>query len=855
MKSFRFVLIMAAREGRASLTRLSLLLAAVAVGVAALVAVNSFTDNLLESVRGQARALLGADLAVSSGAPFTPKTEEILRDLERAVGPAGEVTVAQVTSFAAMTYAPKGGGTRLIQVAAVQPGYPFYGRIETRPPSAWDRLSDGGILADPSLLSAIGAEVGDTLTLGEARFTLTGVVTNLPGDVAVRAAFGPRAYIAAGRLDETKLLVVGSRARYEAFIRLPASADAQRLAERFRAPLSAERVTLRTVEDDQARLTDTLGRLGRYLGLVALVALLLGGLGVASAVHVFVKRKLDTIAILRCLGASGRKVMAVYLVQSVALGLLGSLLGALLGVAVQLLLPNLLRELLPVDVVIAPSWRAIALGMALGVWATLAFALLPLLGVRRVSPLAVLRRDYEPIPVPRDRGRIAAAVLLGMSIVALAVLQAGRLGTGLGFAGGIGLALFVLWLGALALVRGLRRFFPRRLPYLLRQGLANLYRPANQTVTVVLALGFGAFLLGNVLLMQHNLLRELRVGGGRDRPNVAFFDIQPDQRETLAATLRKLGARPGQPVPIVPMRIESVKGVKARERLAAPGDAAAVRNRWALRREYRSSYRDHVTSSERVVAGAFWKPGDGRGASPTPVPVSLDSGVARELGVSVGDEIVWDVQGLSVASRVTSLREVNWQRFEPNFFAIFPEGPLAEAPQSFVVLSTIQDATERGHAQRRLAESLPNVTSLDLSQIQQAIENLLDRVGLAIRFMAFFSLAAGAVVLLGAVGASRYQRVREGVLLRALGATRAQVRRVLFAEYAALGLLSAFLASGLAVLTGWALARFVFDQGFAVPVLPLATLAASVVGLTLLIGFWGSADVYRRTPADVLRAQ
>jgi putative ABC transport system permease protein len=307
------------------------------------------------------------------------------------------------------------------------------------------------------------------------------------------------------------------------------------------------------------------------------------------------------------------------------------------------------------------------------------------------------------------------------------------------------------------------------------------------------------------------------------------------------------------------MRIESVKGVKTRERLAAPGDAAAVRDRWALRREYRSSYRDHVTSSERVVAGAFWKAGAGgrtagTGAKAEDLPVSLDAGVARELGVTLGDEIVWDVQGFSFASRVTSLREVNWQRFEPNFFAVFPEGPLAEAPQTFVVLSRMEDARERGRLQRRLAESLPNVTSLDLAQIQQAIENLLDRVGLAIRFMAFFSLAAGAIVLLGAVGASRYQRVREGVLLRTLGATRAQVRRVLFAEYAALGLLSAFLASGLAILTGWALARFVFDQGFAVPVLPLMALAAGVVGLTLLVGFWGGADVYRLTPADVLRA-
>ena len=307
------------------------------------------------------------------------------------------------------------------------------------------------------------------------------------------------------------------------------------------------------------------------------------------------------------------------------------------------------------------------------------------------------------------------------------------------------------------------------------------------------------------------------------------------------------------------MRIESVKGVRATYRLAAPGDAEAVRDRWALRREYRSTYRDESKGSERIVAGAFWKPGEGRTAPPpsaaSPVPLSLDAGVARELGVSVGDEIVWDVQGLLVPSRVTSLREVEWARFEPNFFAVFPEGPLDGAPQTFVVLSRIPDAAERGRLQRRLAETLPNVTTLDLSQIQQALEGLVDRVALAIRFMALFTLAAGAVVLLGAVGASRYQRVREGVLLRTLGATRAQIRRVLFAEYAALGLLAALLAFGLATLGGWALVRFLFESRFALPLLPLLGLCLGVVALTLFVGFWGSTDVYRRTPAEVLRAE
>jgi putative ABC transport system permease protein len=832
-----------------------MLVAAVAVGVAALVAINSFTDNLLDSVRAQARALLGADLALSSGAPLSTKAEEDLARLVREATVGGEAPpVARVTRFAAMAYAPRRSGARLVQVMAVEPGYPFYGTIETAPAGLWGRLdAEGDLIADASLLTALGAEVGDTVVLGEAQFRILGTVVNVPGDVGVRAAFGPRVFIAAKRLDETGLLTFGSRARYEAYLKLADSVDAQGLAERFRSPLSAERVTVRTVSDDQARLNETLSRLGRYLALVALIALLLGGLGVASAVHVFIKRKIETVAVLRCLGASSRRVLAVYLTQAAAIGLVGSVLGAVLGVAIQLVLPRVLGDFVPVDVRVTPSWSAIASGVGVGLWVTLVFSLLPLLAVRRISPLVVLRRPFEDAtPSRRDPARLVAAVALAASVTAMAIVQADRLGTGLAFAAGIGTALAALWLASFVLVRGVRRSFPRRLPYLWRQGLANLYRPANQTVTVVVALGFGAFLLGTLLLLQTNLLADLRFTGDRARPNLAFFDIQPDQVEAIEKVIATAGFGASPAVPIVPMRLKTVKGESAAERLAAPGDARAVRDRWALRREYRSSYRDHPTDSERLVAGRWWTPEEARGSH---VPVSLEEGLARELRVGVGDEIVWDVQGVSVVSRVANLREVHWARFEPNFFAVFAGGLLDGAPRTFVTLIRVEDAVQRGRLQRRVAEAMPNVTSLDLAQVQQAVDGILARAALAIRFMALFSLAAGAVVLVGAVATSRYQRVREGVLLRTLGATRAQVRRVLFAEYASLGAMAASTALALSILGGWALVRFVFDSRFTLSLPALLGLSAGVVVLTLLVGFWGSADVYRRTPIEVLRAE
>ena len=295
------------------------------------------------------------------------------------------------------------------------------------------------------------------------------------------------------------------------------------------------------MQDEQRNLGNALDRLGRFLGLVALVALLLGGIGVGSAIHVLIRQKMDTVAVLRCLGGSTRQVFGLFLVQAAGIGLIGSLVGAALGLAVEQALPRVLGDFLPVAVSRAVSWPAVLTGVGLGLWTAVVFALIPLLGVRHISPLATLRRPYEPTTRPRrDRWSLLAALGLGTSVVLMAVLQAGQVLRGAAFSVGIGLAVLGLWLAALALVRGLRRWFPHGLAYVWRQGLANLYRPANQTVSVVLALGFGTFLLATLLLVEHNLLRALRVDGGSRRANMILFDIQPDQ--AAASTRCSAGA-------------------------------------------------------------------------------------------------------------------------------------------------------------------------------------------------------------------------------------------------------------------------------------------------------------------------
>ncbi len=882
MTGLRFVAAMAWRESRASGRRLLLLTAAISIGVGALVAIESFTQNLRVAVEQQSRALLGGDVNISPRGIPSDTLRRAVDSLLRSAGGDPAKDLAEVTGFSGMAYVPSSSGARLVQVSAIAGDYPFYGAVHTLPEGAWSRLRDGRYtLVDPSFLTALGAGIGDTMALGNSRFVIAGSVTSFPGDVGIRSAFGPRVFIPAAYLAETGLLTFGSRSERDWYLRTPANTDMRTLADGWRKRIPNAQARIQTAAEEEQDLKEFLDQLGRYLGLVALVALLLGGIGVGSAIQVFLRRKRDGIAVLRCLGATSGQIFAIYLAQALVMGLAGSGLGVILGVLLQLLLPTVFGIFLPLDVVIRPSAAAIFTGLGVGVWVATVFALLPLLDVRRVPPLAVLRRDVDTTPRRADGWTWLARLVLALSVVALAGLQVGSALQGLAFAAGVGGALLMLWLAALGLTRGLRRWFPRGLPYVQRQGLANLYRPANQTVAVVLALGFGAFLLGALAVMQHTLLRQLSLDGGLGRPNLVFFDIQPEQRAGVAALIDSAGFPTQPPVPIVPMRLKAING-KLTSAIIAAADSArpdttiarggprgprgrsgaqAGPERWALRREFRSTYRDTVVGSEKIVVGDWWNPRrlDDSAARPLApdgvIPISLETSIASDLDVTLRDTLTWDVQGVAVRTVITSLREVNWARFEPNFYAVFPTGVLEEAPQMFVLLTRADSAAAIGRLQRSVVERYPNVTSIDLTAVQQTIEKIVGSVSLAIRFMAFFSLGTGVVVLIGALATSRFQRIREAALLKTLGATRRQVVSVMVTEYAALGVLSATVAVVLAGIGGWAITKWVFKIPFSIPWAGFGMLAAGMVLLTVLTGLWNSLDVFSRPPIGVLREE
>ena len=833
------------RESRTARRRLLLYMSSISLGVGALVAIDSFSENITRSIHEQSRALVGGDLSLASRVPFNKSVNTLLDSLEgKGIG------VARSTQFMSMAVVPRTAGTRLVQIRAVSANYPFYGVIETAPAGKWKELHQGAnAIVDQSLLTALDARIGDSLSLGYSRFRIVGTIVSVPGDPGISAAIGPRVFIPSRFTGETQLLVYGSRAEYEALLRLPDNITPGKFIGRFNMRLDSAKVRQRTVAEAERDLTSSIAQLRDFLGIVGLVALLLGGIGVASGIHAFVAKKIDTVAVLRCLGATSQQAVAIYVTQAVVMGILGAAAGAVLGIGVQFLVPRVMKDFIPVDIGVQLEPVALILGMVVGLWVALIFALRPLIALRHVSPLQTLRRETDAQALKldlRDWARLALTAATAGSIVLLAVARSRSVQSGFAVSVSIAIVIAVLASSAAIVTFGARRLLRARWPFVVRQGVANLYRPANQTGAVILALGFGVFLISTLYQVQASLLRQITMSADATRANTVFFDVQQDQNEGLLSIIRGSGASITQSIPIVQMRLAKVNGEPIADWVKKRGMRP---NFWAFRREYRSTYRDTLVSSEKIVKGQWFS-----AASKDSVgEVSFEADLFAEMHLALGDIVTWDVQGVMVPTRVTSLREVNWARFEPNFFAVLSPASLAKAPRTYVVTADVKGATTVGQLQRSVVDRYPNISSLDLTLVQTTIRNILRRVTSAVRFMAVLSLLLGVPVLFSAVAATRRERVREGVLLKTLGATRAQVRMVMLSEYALLGALGSFTGMLLSIGGAWALVHFLFEAPFVPAIVPALGIMLAMMTLTIVIGVLAGRDVFASTPMVALR--
>jgi len=832
---------MAWRDSRRSRSRLFLFISSIILGIAALVAIYSLGNNLNDEVNNQAATLLGADLEISSNQPATPAIKHLLDSLGN--------QRSEQRNFASMVLFTKNNGTRLVQGRALEGAFPYYGSLETAPISAGISFRNKQeALVDETLMLQYNAKVGDSIKVGNINFAIAGKLLNAPGQTGFSSSIAPIVYIPLQYLNETGLTQKGSRISYHYYYKYTPGADVQKMMDGMRQRLEANDLNYETVARQKEDTGRSFSDLTRFLSLVGFIALLLGCTGVASAVHVYVKEKVSSIAVLRCLGVRASQAVFIYLIQIIGIGCIGSVAGAALGVVIQQFLPFILKDFLPVHISTAISWIAVLQGIALGIIISVLFALLPLLSIRKISPLNALRVSYEPQRTEKDPLKWLVYLLIVIFVYAFTYVQMHNWKQALSFTAGIAASLLILTAIARALMWMVRRFFPSSWNYLWRQGLANLYRPNNQTTILIIAIGLGTALICTLFFVQSILLQRVELSAGANQPNIVLFDIQTKQVTGVTTLAKQYGLPVKETIPIVNMRLEQVNSITA---AASLKDSTSKYSRYLFNREYRVTYRDSLTSSEKITEGKWIGEAD---SNKLPA-ISIEQNYAKRNAIKIGDTLLFNVQGTEMQTVVGSFRQIDWKGIRTNFLVVFPKGLLETAPQFHVLLSRVPSQEVSAQFQQAMVKQYPNVSIIDLGLVLHILDALMSKIGFVIRFMAGFSIITGIVVLIASVLISKYQRIKESVLLRTLGASRKQVFAITALEYWFLGSLAALTGILLALGASWALAHYIFDTPFHPQLLPALILFLLVCVLTVVTGLVNSRSILNKPPLEVLRQE
>lgn len=836
----RWVWLMAWRDARHNFSRLFLFMTSLITGIAAVVSLDSLNHTLQNDINRNAKELLGADLVINSDKKFNKELLTLFSysNLEQA----SEADMASMVLFL------NNNQSRLIRLVALSGPFPFYGKIETLPADAYEKLPQGKFaMLDETLASQFEVSSGDSIRIGNVVFTVSGTVSKIPGGGGIMASFTPSVYISMNELDSTRLVQYGSRVNYKKFFKIEDEAKLESTLKTFEPAIKKYGHSYETVERRKEGLGKGFRSIYRFFSLLAFVALILGCIGVASSVHIYAREKREEVAVLRCVGSSGWQAFNIFFIQIFILGIIGSILGSLLGVGIQQVLPFFLQGLIPFDIGFTLSWSSLLLGLVIGAIVSVLFSVLPLVSVRFVPPLTVLRASPATQTI-FSKTKIAVIALIALFPLAFAALQTKSILTGTFFFLGLMAALGCLTLVAMFLLHLVKRFFPNHAGFILRHSLSSLFRPNNQTRVLLVTIGLGAFIISTLNIIEQSMLEQVEFTGQENQSNTILFDIQPDQRGGVVNLMKDNKLEINQVVPIVTCRISEVHG---RSVEVLQNDTTDKIPNWALTREYRVTYRDSLHHSEELTKGELQHRSTGKDS----IWVTISEGMEENLNATIGDSIVFDVQGVPMKAKISGIRKVDWPKDPPNFIFVFPSGVMEDAPQFFVTATRIDNQQQANSFQQQLVMQFPNVSLIDLRLILSTVNDLFNKLGLIIRFLALFSIVTGLVVLAGAVINSKFLRIRENVLLRTIGARTRQIIKITLIEYAWLGLFSALTGILLSLGSGFLLAKFFFEITFAFDWMELLIIGVGVVMLTMLIGWFNSREVINTPPLQVLRKE
>lgn len=840
-----FILNLTRREIRSSWQRLLFFFLCIAIGVGSVVALRSLIQNITKVVGNDARALMTADVEIGSTNDFSPtdisKIEDVVARFP--IVEARNETIS--TASMARPSDTTNESLEFVELRGIEPPFPLVGNftLSDGRPFDFKLLEKNGAVVARIVLEEMKVKVGDRIKIGEAEFTIRGTFDEEPGGSS-GFRLGSRVFVEKKAFDDAGITRNTSRVRRRILYRT--SDNPTEFVRQLREALKGSTIQVNSYREQQENLSEQFERTENYLSLTGLLILVLGGVGVWNVARAFVEQKRKTVAVLKCLGASGNKVITVYLLQILTLGLIGSFFGIVLAQLGLWAARSQFNDALPAKMSYAVNLGTATQGIVLGVLISLLFSALPLLQIRSIKPKLLLR-DENNVNIRRlDWAKFGFGAMCLTALLGLAVWQAGSLRVGLLFLGGLAATGLVLYVSA-AVLTWLLKKVKNLSSFSFRQAVNSLYRPGNQTRIILLAVGLGAFVVITVQIMQANLVREFDFTRNRRLPSMVFVDIQKSQIADVSRMISERTGEKPEEVPTVRARIAAVNGESIDYQ-----QTEIRQNQGQIGREFAITYREKTEENEAIIAGEWWRPDSG---DETP-EVSVEERMATTLNVTPGDSITFDISGRKITARIASIRKIDVRNARTAFVFVFKPGTLDKAPQSFAatVLNHIP-ATERQRLQREVLDKFPNVQIFDVADIIAAVNKLVNNFVIAISFVGSFVLLSGILILIGSVALTKSQRIYENAILKTLGARRRTLATILITEYGLLGLLAGVIATGFSVSLSYIVARYLMNIEWRFdPVITTVGIAVTTL-LVMVVGSAASFDVLFRKPLATLRGQ